>query len=113
MTPETATRFEETLALAAVEALGEDAGLGAITNWVAEAKATPAALGIAAAIADDKSRAHKTLAKALAGTEADYLADVVMTTLTEYYEGSSVEPLEETGLRENMVRDLYEALRSK
>ena len=52
-------------------------------------------------------------AQALAGREADYLADVVMTTLAEYYEGSSVEPLEETGLRENVVRDLYEALRSK
>ena len=74
---------------------------------------TPADLGIAAAIADDESRAHKSLAQALAGTEADYLADVVMTTLAEYYEGSSVEPLEETGLRENVVRDLYEALRSK
>ena len=74
---------------------------------------TPADLGIAAVIADDKDRAHKTLAQALAGTEADYLADVVMTTLAEYYKGSGVEPLEETGLRDDVVRDLYEALRSK
>ena len=74
---------------------------------------TPADLGIAAATADDQARSHKTLGKVLAGREADYLADVVMTTLAEYYEGSSVEPLEETDLRENIVRDLYEVLRSK